>query len=386
MILYSFIIPIITCVILYIKFRKETVWWEYFAVFIPSILASGLLYLMFQAGRTSDIKFESYRVVSIRHYDKWDEWIRKICTERIKVGKDKYITRTYDCSYRQIHHEYWEMTTSDGRIERIGKENYDYYRKLWGTPEKFIECNRRYYKIDGDAQEYNWSGKISSLVTVSRKRGYDNYFQSSLSLYSMKKISKDQAKVLGLYNYPRTNYSDNYNGIWIYDQNPIVTDSCSWYSPNSLDIRKLQDLNCKSPKDFRCFILIYPAEKYGPDIVEFQKSYWTGGNENEVIFCIGLSKNQNISWARSFSWSAENRLETEILSEILPGDKFYMSVMIDKIGKAYLSGSWKPLKFSDYSYISPELYTSDYIIIFIITILVNLGLSWYVITNEYRNY
>lgn len=386
MILYSFIIPIITCVILYIKFRKETVWWEYFAVFIPSILASGLLYLMFQAGRTSDIKFESYRVVSIRHYDKWDEWIRKICTERIKVGKDKYITRTYDCSYRQIHHEYWEMITSDGRIERIGKENYDYYRKLWGTPEKFIECNRRYYKIDGDAQEYNWSGKISSLVTVSRKRGYDNYFQSSLSLYSMEKISKDQAKVLGLYNYPRTNYSDSYNGIWIYDQNPIVTDSCSWYSPNSLDIRKLQDLNCKSPKDFRCFILIYPAEKYGPDIVEFQKSYWTGGNENEVIFCIGLFKNQNISWARSFSWSAENRLETEILSEILPGDKFYMSVMIDKIGKAYLSGSWKPLKFSDYSYISPELYTSDYIIIFIITILVNLGLSWYVITNEYRNY
>ena len=73
MILYSFIIPIITCVILYIKFRKETVWWEYFAVFIPSILASGLLYLMFQAGRTSDIKFESYRVVSIRHYDKWDD-------------------------------------------------------------------------------------------------------------------------------------------------------------------------------------------------------------------------------------------------------------------------------------------------------------------------
>lgn len=386
MILYSFIIPIITCVILYIKFRKETVWWEYFAVFIPSILASGLLYLMFQAGRTSDIKFESYRVVSIRHYDKWDEWIRKICTERIKVGKDKYITRTYDCSYRQIHHEYWEMITSDGRIERIGKENYDYYRKLWRTPEKFIECNRRYYKIDGDAQEYNWSGKISSLVTVSRKRGYDNYFQSSLSLYSMEKISEDQAKVLGLYNYPRTNYSDSYNGIWIYDQNPIVTDSCSWYSPNSLDIRKLQDLNCKSPKDFRCFILIYPAEKYGPDIVEFQKSYWTGGNENEVIFCIGLFKNQNISWARSFSWSAENRLETEILSEILPGDKFYMSVMIDKIGKAYLSGSWKPLKFSDYSYISPELYTSDYIIIFIITILVNLGLSWYVITNEYHNY
>lgn len=383
MILYSFIIPIITCIILYIWFRKETVWWEYFVVFIPSVLGSGLLYLMFQAGRVSDVKFESYRVVSIRHYDKWDEWIRKTCTQRIKTGKNTYTTRTYDCSYRQVHHEYWEMITSDGRTMRISHENYDYYRKLWGTPEIFIECNRRYYRIDGDAQEYKWPGKVENLITVSRKKNYDNYFQSSLSLYSMEEISKEEAKSLGLYNYPKCEYPKN--EIWVYDQNPIISDSCSYYRPGDIDIRRLQDLNCKSPGNFRCYILIYPAEKYGPDIIDFQKSYWAGGNENEVVFCIGLSRNQNISWARSFSWSAENRLEAEILSEILPGDRFYMSVLIDKITKSYLSGAWKPLKFSDYSYINPELYTTDYIIIFIITILINLGLSWYVIINEYRN-
>ena len=380
MILWSFIIPIVTCIILYTWFRKETVWWEYFVVFIPSVLGTLLIYWLFQYGRVVDTKYESYRVVSIRHYDKWDEWIRKTCTQRIKTGKNTYITRTYDCSYRQVHHEYWEMITSDGRTMRISHENYDYYRKLWGTPEIFIECNRRYYRIDGDAQEYKWPGKVENLITVSRKKNYDNYFQSSLSLYSMEEISKEEAKSLGLYNYPKCEYPKN--EIWVYDQNPIVSDSCSYYRPEDIDIRRLQDLNCKST-DFRCFILLYPSEKYSSGIVDYQRSYWLGGNENEVVFCLGISKSGIIDWIRSFSWSSEARLESNVLNEILPGEEFIMSSLIDEIKKSY--STWKPIKFSDYSYISPELYTSDYIWIFIITVLINLGLSWYVIVNEYKN-
>ena len=381
MILYSFIIPIITCIILYIWFRRETVWWEYFVVFIPSVLGTLLIYWLFQYGRVVDTKYESYRIESIRHYDEWDEWVHKTCTRRIKTGKNSYITQTYDCSYRNYHPEYWVMYTSDGRSERISKENFDYYRNLWSSPMKFIECNRRYYRIDGDAQEYNWPGDIKTLMTVSRSKEYSNYFQSSLSLYSMEEISKNEAKELGLYNYPKSEY-DNYNNIWLYDQNPIISDSLMFFTPSEFDRRCLWDLNCNST-DFRCFILLYPSEKYSSDIVDYQRSYWLGGNENEVVFCLGISKSGIIDWIRSFSWSSEARLESNVLSEILPGEEFIMSSLIDEIKKSY--STWKPIKFSDYSYISPELYTSDYIWIFIITVLINLGLSWYVIVNEYKN-
>ena len=72
MLIWSFLIPIITCLILFFKFRKETVWWEYLVVFIPSILVTILIEVIIKEIKVSDTHYTSEVVSSIRHYDKWN--------------------------------------------------------------------------------------------------------------------------------------------------------------------------------------------------------------------------------------------------------------------------------------------------------------------------
>lgn len=382
MILYSFIIPIITCIVLYIWYRRETVWWEYFVVFIPSVLGSLLVYWITQYSRTFDIKYYSEPVISVRHYDSWNEWIHKTCTKRVKTGKDTYTTINYDCSYCENHPEYWELVGEASGRQIISRKEFDYYRNLWKTPEIFIDCHRDYYTKDGDAQEYRWNKDITKSVTISHYKNYSNHFQSSLSLYNMREISDKEAKKLGLYKYPKSGFEDN-SGVWIYDQPVILSDSIKNYQISSEDRRLMLWLNSLN-RNFRVFILLYP-DSVDYKITDHQRSYWKGGNENEVVFCFGIDSAGKISWANSFSWSEEPRFEAEVLMSFLPGTRFDIPSFYSKCLNQYESGTWKPRKFSEYSYISPELHTEDYIMIVIVTVLINLLLSCYVITNEFKN-
>lgn len=383
MILYSFIIPIITCIILYIKFRRETVWWEYFVIFIPSILGSLSTYWVIQNNKVSDIKYYSEPAISVRHYDSWNEWIHKTCSKKVKTGENTYTTIHYDCSYCKNHPEYWELVGKHSKRQFISRKEFDYYRNLWKTPEIFIDCHRDYHTKDGDAQEYRWNGDITKAITIIHDKSYSNYFQSSLSLYNMTEISYNEAKKIGLYEYPKPGFEDD-SGIWVYDQPAILSDSIkNCHQINDDDRRLMRWLNSLD-ENFRVFILLYP-DSVGPKITDYQKSYWKGGNENEVVFCLGIDSIGKISWANSFSWSEEPRFEAEVLMSFLPGSKFDTPSFYSKCLEQYKSGTWKPRKFSEYSYISSELYTNDYVMIVIITVLINLLLSYYVINNEFKN-
>ena len=41
-------------------------------------------------------------------------------------------------------------------------------------------------------------------------------------------------------------------------------------------------------------------------VVKKQKSYWEGGNENELVLCVGMdSLTGTVNWAQTFSWSGD---------------------------------------------------------------------------------
>ena len=46
---------------------------------------------------------------------------------------------------------------------------------------------------------------------------------------------------------------------------------------------------------------------------------------------------------------------------------------------------WKRKNFSDFKYVSVELSNNEYWAIIIIMLLLNIGLSVWVVTNDYRN-
>lgn len=380
----AYIIPIVTCIILLAvpKFRNKTAWWEYLVVFLPSLLGTFVAQKTMEYANTSDIQWTSGLFHSVKHYDEWDEWIHKTCTRRVPSGRvnghTTYRTVSYDCSYRKVHHEYWAAVREDGSEETVGREFFDHYRKLWGTPEKFIDCKRHYYRKDGDAQEYKWSGKKSEAVTFARTISYRNYFQGQHSLYSLEKVTKDEAKELGLYDYPKDSHKTSY-GVWDYDQDPIIG-----INVHDSIMKEFKYTNAMMRGDLRVFLLVWP-DSVSENIWKKQRSYWGGSNQNEIIICLGISKVNRIKWSKTFSWSPEPLLEAKLKRTLQKGSNLDIPKIIQEIKYGYYNGQWKPRNFEEYSYITPELYGSDCLIILIITILLNLAISWWVIMNEFDN-
>jgi hypothetical protein len=64
----------------------------------------------------------------------------------------------------------------------------------------------------------------------------------------------------------------------------------------------------------------------GPEIASRQRDYWAGGNKNEVVMCLGISKGK-IEWARGFGWADSPELQVR-LSNILRDPSFGLKSML----------------------------------------------------------
>ena len=369
MLIWPLLIPVITCLVLWKWFYKETVWWEYLVVVLPSVLVTIIGFFIFREIRVSDIHYKSEVVTRVRHYDKWNEYIRKTCTSTHRVGKTT-VTRRYDCSYVKTHPEEWEMITTSGKKIPIEKSVYDYYRKLWGTHQKFIDMHRRYHTIDGDAQEYKWDGNKEHALTHATHSTYRNFFRLPGTLYSLEDMSDEEADSLGLPEYPSCGYV--WREGWVYDQNPIIG-----IKPSPGTRRYAQWVNTRY-KDLRIIIVYFKGTDYFRKARELER-YWKRGKDNEVVFVIGLDSLNRKIGIYSFSWSPEPLLEGYVKMECKRGDP---REILELSQKAYSKGYWKPRVFSDYSYLTIELKGSDYSWLFWITLLVNIFISYWVITND----
>ena len=277
----------------------------------------------------------------IRHEDEWDEWIERTCTEQVKVGEDSdgnpiYEEREYDCSYREYHPERW-MKYEHGSSwpYYINEEEFEKLRLAWGTKMRFINMHRDYYRIDGDAQEYDWNKSWQSCDTYTETHRYENRILGSQSVLGYKKISKEEAGELGLREYST--------------DTPILG-----YPANKWEIQRFNYINAVygKSKQIHIFILIWPSTKYNVSIVEDQKAYWQGGNKNEFIICLGL-KGKKIDWAQCFSWQDDITFDVKCRSWLMEQKQLDLYLLADWIENNL--GLWRRKEFKDFSYIQSFL-------------------------------
>lgn len=372
-----YLIPIITIAILAIFYRKETAWWEYLIVIVPTML----IYFTIRgiALFTSSLSTEYYGgyITKITHYDDWDEWIVKTCTRRVYAGTDskghaKYRTETYDCSYREYYPDYWTMTDNNGSEIYISQHEFDSIKASWGTPEVFLDMHRDYMTIDGDAQYHEWNNEKETIRTVSTAHSYRNKVKNSLSVFNFREISKKEAEKLSLFDYPK---------IKNYDQNPILgLRGCT-----ENDIREISYLNGVYGKDkqFRMYLMFF----YNKDLQVSidQQSYWVGGNKNEFNVCIGLDSLTNkIQWVNAFSWMDKPTLEVNVESYFNSRDTVDIKEFSEYINRL-IPSQWERKEFKDFEYLKSELSNKTYMVIIILLFLYNIGISIFVIKNDFKN-
>ena len=369
----TYSIPFIVAIVLWLLFKELIAWWEYIVLIGSSLLFSFAIECAMKSAPTRDTEYLGYYIVKISHYDKWNEYIHRTCTERVCVGHDsdgnpEYEEREYDCSYVEDHPDYWTYTLNDGQeLYFKNKQEFDEVLKILQAPPVFVDMHRHYHTIDGDKQDYFYDGSYEHIKTITHEHSYINPIRGSKSVFNFETLNENDIKAFGLYDYPK---------IYKYDQKPVIGAAVKGE-------KRLRYINAIYGKkyQFRCFVLIF---KDKPLLTaEKQKIYWFNGNKNEFVVCLGYnSKLHTVDWCECFSWQDSPSLEAKTKDYFLTKNKIDIDDYC-KFLEPLIKSDWKRKEFSTFKYIEPELTSGQSICMFIITLIYNLIIGGLFVTNEY---
>lgn len=370
MLIAAYLTPVVAILFLYIFFKQRVVWWEWIALLGSSLVFTLIAYLISKAVSQQDIEYYGGYVTEVRHYDDWNE--RQMRTRQVPCGTDgkghtQYCTETYWVTV--YHPQSWSMTTNISGERSIDRKLFEKYRERLNAPEVFIDMHRHYYTKDGDAQAWSWNKRHETFIPYTEAHTYKNPLKNSNSILRYTGIDADSAKVLGLYDYPE---------IKEYKQNPIIGITVHDSIRNQMEyVNGVYGKPCQ----FRTYILVFPSDK-GEEISEMQRGYWEGGNKNEFIVCLGVDSSNVVTWCNAFSWSESPWLDVETrqwFTEHDTLDLYAYGMWLEK----NVPSQWKRKNFSDYEYIHAELTDTAKLIVFILTLLFCVCMSWWIIENEY---
>ncbi len=332
----------------------------------------------------SDTEYNGSLVNKVRYYEPWETWVEKTCKKEYECGtkeKPKTCYKEEDCSYCDEYSEEYLAYDVKGKEYSISSTQYQRLKTEWSN-SKFIELNRNIKHHwtcgkDGDAYESLWDNTIEHSESNVWTSSYENKTKVSHSTFHYPDIDNDQALKLGLFPYPT--YYD------VYKQRVLLGKFNNYVDNYSTLERKFQYLNSRlgMDKNARFYILLFEDKPL--DIAFKQEAYWEGGNDNEVIICIGIdSKTKNLMWVKPFSWTSGKRTLVELREEImdlgvLDMDKIY-SLVDSSIRNYYVKKD-----FSEFSYLTVDLPTYAIIITYILSLLITLGVNYWCYSNEHEN-
>ena len=363
-----FLIPIVTAGILAFKFREKTALWEYAVVLVPSLLLFFALKYSFVYISSLDKEYLSDLVSKITYYEDWDETVMVTHTRTVSCGKGKTRTETYVVPERRYHPKRYVYETVTGETNDVSEDEYKLICYKLNMPAVFKDMHRSYRSKDGDAYVTSWNRTRENSYPVTWAHLYQNKVKaSSYSIFKYGNMSEEEIKENKLFDYPEIKNND---------QNPILG-----FNATDTDIDAVRYLNgYRGPKNqIHVFILCFNNPSL--EVAEMQKAYWQGGNKNEFVVCLGV-KNNTVIWCNPFSWSDEPMLEVKTRDYFIknPDINFkdyaeWLDTQIDK--------NWHRKEFNDFNYLSIELSIGWYIAILIIILCYNVGISYWVITNEF---
>lgn len=379
MIWFLIFVPVIAAALLIIFFTEKIVWWEVAAMIIPSVLIILLMNTIMISSRTSDTEYFGSYTTKVIYYEAWDEEVTcthpVYCTGTRTDSKGNVSTYEYECGKQHpydvdYHSEYWSKLDNLGAEYDISKSEYNRLKEQFATKTYFVELNRDYHSIDGDAYHTNFAGQPEKSDVINSEHSYTNKIKASHSIFKFENISEKEKIRWKLYDYP---------SIRGYYQ-PIVLGQ----KVDAITEKKLQYLNgyFGANKQFKTFILFFTDQNVEAALK--QRSYWEGGNKNEFIICIGKDKSGNFDWVKCFSWMEKPSLEVEVEDYFNTTKDINLSKFSDWM-PSKISEHWKRRNFKDFDYLEIEVTETQMWIILIVILLYNIGISIWVVINEFEN-
>jgi len=376
----ALIIPLIGAFIMLRWFRQYLAWWEVAIPILGCLLFTFIFKFTVEMIQTSDTEYWSSLVQKAEYYEAYTTWVSKTCSRTVKVGKTT-TTVYYDCSYCDENGPEWAVVNDLGERFYISKEFYENLRLRWKSNPQFVELDRdiNYHGtcgVDGDKYEVYWDKKPHTSEQTVSSRSYENRIQAAHSAFDFPEVTEEDVKSYKLYEYPEING---------FSQEALIgEDSIPWLSKQEkLWGEKMIEYSSGywGPKVHgKIWVLLYKDCPQTSALM--QEAYWDGGNDNDLVICIGLSsKTKELQWTKVFSWTPERKILVDLREDIM-NTKYLDFTKIREILDNRMS-KFKRKNFKEFNYITVEPPRWAVITTFIITILLTIGLCYWAIVNKY---
>lgn len=328
---FSIFLLISICLYFYIINKTRVInWVDRIIIFLPSILSIIII--------LCNLSITNNNLLDVRYVDKIAKEIRKYSyLDKKKIQREEY-TLIYSSD------------TGNDEEREIEKDTYYYFAKKWEQkPKSYVDSFGRKITV------YKWNSKTDSkeILTYTTTELFTNYFNSVL----FENISNTEANSLGLFKYHYEINKVGYGGLNEPGQSLLygisMTDS----------IKGISNYLSSLDSNFRPLILCWYGNKDKAKMIQAQRTYWKGGKDNEIIFCVCLNNKEEkkILWSGSFSWANDKKYENYVINNhLIPGTTFDIYKLFSGIFEGYKKGLWNPS--NNHYYITKEIF-EEYLII-----------------------
>ena len=373
---FAILIPIITAIVLFLLFKHKTVWWEFAIPLASSFLFIVLMKLIIETSQVQCKEYWGSFISRVEYYEEWDEEVScrhsYDCNCTTDDEGNESCSTCYEHAYDVDYHSpSWQLVTTIGETISISESEYNRLMKLFGN-QKFQELNRDYHSNDGDEYFCTWMRDSIKAVPVTTTHYYENRVKvADQSVFHFKKVDTSDIKRFGLKEYPIVSG---------YTQNALLGD---FSSDGQLANKKLQYINglLGHKKEVRVFVLVFPNQPIDAGL--YQEWHWSGANMNELVICIGTDKDRNVKWCYPISWTPAEKLKSDVKQFVISQNKLDLCKLADYI-QPQINKQFIRKDFKEFDYLTVEPPTWAIVLTYILTIIINVGLSAWIIQNEFQ--
>lgn len=378
MIYYAILIPIFISFLGWVLYKRQVTWWELLLAPTISFLLIVISYYSMKSYTLTDVEYNGHLIVDAAYYEPYDTWVKKTCSYTTCSGSGKSrscTTHYYDCSYCDHIEARYVMADVEGNTIEISRDKYLALKQQWHSTPQFLELNRdiNYHGDcgkDGDAYTIKWDGKRSSSETHTTTHEFTNILKCNHSAFNYPEVKPELAKKAGLFDYPEI-------GTYEYQKSVLGLH-------NTKLTKYLDYLNGAYGTKYklRIYTLFFKDKPLSTSFL--QEAYFDGGNQNEIIVCIGLDKANKITWVRPFSFCDNKLVLVDIRDDLMEAKTINEEVFYTTYMNA-IKKSWHFKSFKDFNYLSFEPTEGQLWFVYVMTTLVSMGLIAWSITNEENN-
>lgn len=373
----ALLVPIVTVAVLYFFYKHDVVIWEFLIPFAVSIVLIGVAQLILIHSQTSDVEYWGGIVTKAEYYEDWNERVPcshpTYCESCSTDSNGNRTCTSYQCGWDHpydvdYHPEYWRVVNTNGESIRISKGKYHQLVRKFGN-KKFVDLHRDYHTDDGDKYLSKWPETPETADITTTKHTYENRVMASRSVFNFPEVDPRDIRKYGLYTYP---------AIQGHYTRPAILGGGSMKAQ-----RKFQLINgyMGRSQQLRVWVLLFKNQPR--DAGHLQEALWVGANKNEFVITIGVDNQYNVEWSHVFSWTEAERLKIDTRYYVEEQESLDLVALADWL-KPRLRKQWDRREFAEFDYLKVEPPTWAVVLIFFLTILANIGVSAYVVMNQFK--